>query len=234
MQPGRFLLFATFCIVACLLTSVSSAQEAEELSVPDDNNQLRVSWLYGAYVPKDAPLMPMTPINRLKLYERQSFTTPGIYVKSGFLGLLDQARGEPEEWGGGMAGYERRVASSYGQSLIQNSLSASGNALLGYEPRYDRCRCDGFWPRTWHAVMRNFVTYNKTEKDLRPQFALYGAAFASGMITSTWKPGTEAWKQGSNGVLIQAAFGVFSQWVGEFAPDIKRALRKKGIRLPQN
>jgi hypothetical protein len=78
--------------------------------------------------------------------------------------------------------------------------------------------------------MRNFVTYNKSEEELRPQFALYGAAFASGMISSTWKPGTEVWRQGSSGILTQAAFGVVSHWAGEFAPDITRALREKRLR----
>ena len=36
--------------------------------------------------------------------------------------------------------------------------------------------------------MRNFVTYNKTEKELRSQFALYGAAFGAGILSSLWKP----------------------------------------------
>ena len=32
--------------------------------------------------------------------------------------------------------------------------------------------------------MRNFLTYNRSEEELRPQLALYGAAFSSGMISS--------------------------------------------------
>ena len=80
----------------------------------------------------------MTLQNRLRVFERQTLTTPGIYLKSGFLGALDQSKGDPEQWGGGIEeGYDRRVASSYGQSLIQNSLSATGNALLQSEPRYE-------------------------------------------------------------------------------------------------
>ena len=186
-----------------------------------------VSWLYGPYVPKDVPLLPMTSQNRLRLYERQSFTTPGIYLKSGFIGLIEQANRTPQEWGGGVEGYGRRVASNYGQYLIQNSFSAGGNALLQYEPRYDRCQCAGLWPRTRHALLRNLLTYNQTEQEVRPQFALYGAAFASGMIASTWKPRSEVWRQGSYGMLTQAGFGALSTWIGEFAPEINRRLRGK-------
>jgi len=234
VREARFFLCATLSLAACLLTPVCLAQQTPEAPALGQESQLQVNWFYGAYVPTDVPLLPMTPGTRWKLYDRQSFTTPGIYAKSGFIALLDQARGTPQEWGGGMAGYGRRAAAGYGQFFMQNSLSASGNALLQYEPRYDRCHCSGLWPRTWHAVMRNFVTYNKTEAELRPQFALYGAAFASGMITSTWRPGTEAWKQGGTGVLTQAGFGVLSQWVGEFAPEITRVLNEKRLRKPQD
>jgi len=190
-----------------------------------------VSWLYGPYVPKDVPLLPMTFQNRLRLFERQSFTTPGIYLKSVFIGLIEQANGTPRDWGGGGDGYGRRVVSNYGQNLIQNSFSAGGNALLQYEPRYDRCHCAGFRLRTRHALLRNLLTYNHTERELRPQFALYGAAFASGMIASTWKPRTEIWHQGSYAMLTQAGFGSLTNWIGEFAPEIRRFLY--GERAPK-
>jgi hypothetical protein len=227
-----FFVLATFYISVCLFASVCSAQQTEPAAV--ENEQLLVNWAYGAYVPKDVPLVPMNPESRLILFERQSFTTPGIYIRSNFLGLLDQAKGSPEEWGGGIKGYGRRVTSAYSQTLIQNTLAATGNALLQYEPRYDRCRCSGFWPRTRHALMRNFLTYNKTERELRPQFALYGAAFTAGAISSAWKPRTEFWEQGAHGVLTQAAFGLISNWVGEFSPEIKRVLHRKSHSTPEN
>jgi hypothetical protein len=209
-----------------VLSSFCFAQELEAPAPAVENTQLLINPLYGAYVPKDVPLTPMTLSNRLRLYERQSFTAPGIYFKSSFLGLVNQAKGNPEEWGGGVEGYERRVASIYGQTLVQNSIATTGNALLQYEPRYDRCRCSGFWPRTRHAFMRNFLTYNKTEQELRPQFALYGAAFAAGMISSTWEPRTGIWAQGFRGIQTQAAFGMLSNWFGEFSPDILRVLKR--------
>jgi len=124
-----------------------------------------VNWLYGAYVPKEAPLVSLTVHQREKLFMRQTFTTPGIYIKSGFLALLDQASGEPYEWGGGLDGYRRRVASNYARTAIQNVFSTAGNAALRYEPRYDRCHCVGFGSRTKHALIRNFLTYNRTEKE---------------------------------------------------------------------
>ena len=102
-----------------------------------------------------------------------------------------------------------------------------GNGLLGFEPRYDRCKCNGFWPRTRHALIRNFVTYDRTEQHLRPQLGMYGGAFGGGVIAGTWAPDSpNLLARGYQGVITQAAFGVAANWVGEFAPDIKRMLQR--------
>src|SRR5258707_9511380 len=39
---------------------------------PAVNVQLPVNWLYGAYIPKDAPIVPLTGKQRFKLYVRQT------------------------------------------------------------------------------------------------------------------------------------------------------------------
>jgi hypothetical protein len=220
-------LLATFYIFTCFVTSACYAQQTESSAPAPKMERLLVNWFYGAYVPKEVPLTSMSLKEREQLYERQTFTTPGIYLRSGFLALIDQAEDNPQEWGSEMGGYGKRFASVYGRYLIQNSVSTTGNAILKYEPRYDRCHCSGLWPRTRHALMRNFLTYNETEKELRPQFALYGGAFASGMISSTWKPRSEVLEQGYQGMLTQAEFGLVANWIGEFAPDILRVLERK-------
>ena len=217
--------------VLSLLIELSAAQAPAPSHPPPaakSDSQLNVNWLYGAYVDKDAPLIPLTGHQRFKLFVRQSFTTPGIYVKTAFFSLGDQINNSPPEWGTGFGGYARRVGSRQGQFVIQNSLSALGNGLLGYEPRYNRCRCAGFWNRTGHAVARNFVTYDRTEKALRPQIALYGVAFGAGVVSGTWKPSDrDLLAEGYRGAITQVAFGMAANWIGEFAPDIKRVLRGK-------
>jgi hypothetical protein len=127
-----------------------------------------------------------------------------------------------------MPGYARRFGSRYGTFVIQNSLAAVGNAAAGYETRYDICRCSGFWPRTEHAVARNFVTYNSSEQQLRPQGPLYAAAYVAGMISATWYPEhRNPWAQGAYNSLWQMAIGSGVNWVSEFSMDI---LHKVGIQ----
>ena len=218
---GLFILF--LALTSCKAQIVS---EKPSSPAPKSNEELPVNWLYGAYVPKDVPLHPLSGKQRLQLFLRQSFTTPGVYLKTALFSLSDHAENHPQEWGDGLGGYAKRAASRYGQFVAQNALSSVGNALLGYEPRYDRCRCTGFWPRTGHAVLRNFVTYNRTEKQLRPQFGMYAGAFAGGVIAGTWQPDNPGLlAKGYQGVITQAIFGVCANWLGEFAPDIKRVLK---------
>ena len=211
-----------------LLPSRAQESNSTNTQAPEKANALDVNWLYGAYVPKEIPLVTLTGRQRFKLYLAQSFTTPGIYIKSTLFSLSAQIANSPPEWGGGIGGYGRRFGSRYGQSLIQNTLSSGGNALLGYEPRYDRCRCTGFWPRTGHAFMRNFVTYNRTETGLRPQFALYAGALGSGAISSLWFPSKpNVWVESYQAMILQAGWGLATNWVGEFAPEIARTLKRK-------
>jgi hypothetical protein len=208
-----------FLLLASMTTADTRAQQA---------SQLDVNWLYGAFVPKDVPLLPLNNQQRLRLFVAQSFTTPGIYIKTILFSTADQAHGNPYEWGDGISGYGKRVASRYGQYLIQNSLSSAGNALLRYEPRYDRCRCSGFWPRTRHAFVRNFITYNQTESERRPQFAMYTAAFGSGALSSLWYPGNpKPWVEGYQAMITQGGWGLATNWVGEFAPEINRVLKRR-------
>ncbi|HEY6290084.1 MAG TPA: hypothetical protein VI455_00780 [Terriglobia bacterium] len=218
---------AAATVALALLAAPGRAQEHTK-PAENTNEQLNVNWLYGSYVPKEVPLRALTYHERLKLYVKQSFTTPGIYVKTALFSIGDQIDNSPPQWGSGLDGYARRVASREGQFVIQNTFSAYGNALLLYEPRYDRCRCDGFWPRTRHALLRNLVTYNRTEKELRPQIPLYVAAFGAGVVAGTWQPGKQDLvADGYRGAIAQVGFGFAANWIGEFAPEITRVLRRK-------
>ena len=197
--------------------------------------RLPIEWIIGPYVPVQERLKPLTNNQRGQIYVRQTFLTAGSYVARAFSAGIDQARGEPHDWGGGLAGYGRRYAARYGEFVVQNSLVAGGDALLGYEPRYDFCRCDGFWRRTRHAISRNFVAYNRTERELRPQVPMYAGAFAAGLLYNTWLPGHHnIGKGGAYSMLSQAGIGSGYNFVSEFALDILHAfsLKKTVKRAP--
>jgi hypothetical protein len=184
-------------------------------------------WIAGIYVGKNRRLVPMTAHQREDYYLHQTLTTPEAYMKRAFAALIDQARGVPA-WQGGIGGYAERFASREGQFIAANSLAALGNAKLGYEVRYDKCKCSGFKPRLKHAILRNFLTYDRTEETLRPQFALYGGAFGGGLLATAWKPSPKnAWVNGGWAVLGQAGYGALLNVITEFGTEINR---KQGVR----
>jgi hypothetical protein len=182
----------------------------------------------GVYVGRNRKLVTLTAQQRKEIYLRQTLTTPGAYGKRAFGALIDQARGTPSQWDDGWGGYFERWASREGQFITANTIAAIGNAKLGYEVRYDKCKCGGFGPRTKHAILRNFLTYDRSEVSLRPQWALYGGAFAGGLVATTWKPSTQSYLVNAAwGVVGQAAYGTLLNFVTEFGTEINR---KQGVK----
>jgi hypothetical protein len=250
MRPSRngrdcTLLFA-LCLGFVLLVPPPGAAQQNGPTSPDDKypenptkqenapsgsarlGRLPIEWIIGPYIPVQERLEPLSNPERGQIYVRQTFLTAGSYLARAFSAGIDQARGEPHDWGGGGAGYGRRYVARYGEFVVQNSMVSGGNALLGYEPRYDFCRCDGFWPRTRHAISRNFVAYNRSERELRPQVPMYAGAFAAGVLYNTWLPGQHnIWRGGAYNMLSQAGIGSGYNFVSEFALDILHAFGLK-------
>lgn len=217
---------------ACLLTQTSVGQtvpnqQSENARPP--GGQINVNWLYGSYVPKEVPLEPLSRGQRLKLYWRQTYVTPGIYIKTALFAIHDQISDSNPSWGNGFGGFAKRFGNRQLQFITQNSVSSLGNGIAGWEPRYDRCRCDGFWRRTRHAVVRNFVTYDATERSLRPQLMPYLGAFGASALATTWEPDNPKWQvHGYQAAITQVFVGVAINWISEFAPEIGATLKIKG------
>jgi len=185
-------------------------------------------WIAGEYMGRNRKLVSPTREQREEIYLRQTLTTPEAYIKRMFAAGIDQVRGVPYQWDDGWGGYAERFASREGQFIAANSLAALGNAKLGYEVRYDQCKCQGLWPRTKHAIVRNFLTYDRSEERMRPQWALYGGAFGGGMIATAWKPGSKnPFAEGGYAALEQMGWGTALNFVTEFSREINR---KQGVK----
>jgi hypothetical protein len=219
------ILAAGFLVMGC---SAQDQVQGSSTHSAKPTGQLNVNWFYGSYVPKEVALMPLDGRQRFKLYLRQTYTTPGIYIKTALFAIHDQISDSNPEWGDDFEGFAKRVGNRQAQFIIQNSISSLGNGILGWEPRYNRCQCDGFWPRTRHAIIRNFVTYDRTEKSLRPQIMPYLGAFSASSIATTWEPGNPKWQmRGYQAAITQIFIGSGINWIGEFAPEIGRVFKKK-------
>jgi hypothetical protein len=213
------------------LATPCSAQEVvkgAEAQTGQPGSQINVNWFYGSYIPKDVPIEPLNGRQRVSLYLRQTYTTYGIYIKSTLFTVHDQIHNTNPAWGKGWDGFAKRLGTRQAQFVVQNSIASLGDGLLGWEPRYDRCRRDAFWARTRHALARNFVTYARNERSLRPQVMPYVGAFAGGALATTWEPDDPSWRiRGYQAAIPQVLVGMAVNWIGEFAPEIGGVLHKK-------
>ncbi len=76
--------------------------------------------------------------------------------------------------------------------------------------------------------MQNFLTDDRSEENLRPQFALYRGAFGGGLLSTAWKPSPKnARVNGGWAVLRQAAYGSLVNLITEFGTEINR---KQGVK----
>jgi len=220
--------------IAGLALAASIAVAAPCVAQDTTAGQINVNWLYGSYVPKDVPLVPLDGGQRATLYVRQTYTTIGIYAKTTFFAIHDQIHDVNAEWGGGWDGFAKRLGTRQAEFIVQNSVIALGDGAVGWEPRYDRCRCDGVWRRTRHAIARNFVTYARDERSKRPQLMPYAGAFAGGALATTWEPGQPTWwKEGYQSAVAQTFIGVAINMIGEFAPEIFGVFHRKHATAPR-
>jgi hypothetical protein len=212
-----------------LASSCFGQDHFEKPGSPTLNETLQVNWLYGAFIPKEAPVQPLSNEERFNLYLRQTYTTTGIYIKTGFFVLHDQGVDAPPGWERGASGFGKRLGSLQTQNILQNSLTSLGDAVVNVEPRYDRCRCDGAWPRLRHAVVRNFITYGGADdKAIRPHIVPFAAAFGAGVTVASWEPqNSSVMTKGYQVVVTQIWIGVVVDTLAEFAPDFERMLHRK-------
>jgi len=103
---------------------------------------------------------------------------------------------DPTEWHGDIGGYGRRVASTFGDSLIKKSLEYGLNEALHRDARYYRCSCSGFLPRLGHAVKSTLTARNREGNYVFSVPALAANYTAEIIVTETWYPDRYNYKDG--------------------------------------
>jgi len=172
---------------------------------------------------------PLTGGERWKIYFKQTYWSVGAYFGSFFAALvLDQAKGDPKEWGGGFRGYGRRVLSRWATgNVVQNSFQHPAAAVLNEDVRYITSNQHGFKRRAGHAVLYSFLTYNNQGRPTL-NIANIGGYYVASAASTLWLPGHR------NAALYTLSDG--SQAIGlsvpvnllqEFWPEVCRTLFHK-------
>lgn len=171
---------------------------------------------------------PLTESERWHRYWRDTLLSPAMLTVYAAGGVYTEIDKDPPEWGQGAEGWARRTASYAGVIAAQETIRQGGAAALGYDPRYLKCDCKGFFRRTGHALLWTFLT---KDHDGRTRFdapAVVGA-YGSGMLSMLWYPRrysplTDGFRVGSQQVGL--SFGVNA--LSEFGAELKRAFLPRG------
>ena len=203
--------------------SVSASPPAK-----DQTQRTDVNALTGMAVASLSNYTPLTLKERWKLYLEMTYASAGPYFGPLVNALaLDQASGTPRQWGGGFAGFGRRLASRAGNAVLQGTFQAPLAALLHEDVRYIPTSQRSIQRRALHAVLYSFLTYNdKGHSALN--VANLTAFYASTAVTTTWLPGIGnaaryTFVNGSQQIALSFPLNV----VQEFWPEIQRHLFRR-------
>ncbi len=185
MDNGRM---AGALLVALALGGAPAA--AQQPTAPDS-----VTSVAAPAAPATAPASAATPApaarrrgsDRWHAYVHD-ILGPGAWLGVGAGSGLEQAETSPTQWGTGASGFGKRVASTYGDLFVQESVRHGLAAALDRSTNYHRCACRGFGAKARNAFVETF-----TDRDAEGQRQFseprVAGAVAGGFAPLLWWPG---------------------------------------------
>jgi hypothetical protein len=169
---------------------------------------------------------PISAKYKITIALKDSFDYPLFGVGAAYAGLYQLENSHPQ-FGQGMAGYARRLGTSYADQIIGNMLTEGFMPIVFHEdPRYFRKSQGSTASRVGYALSRIFVT--KTDHgNASFNFAeVVGNGVAAGIGLSYYRDDRD-FKDFAQNWGTQLATDATSQVLKEFWPDIKRRFFKK-------
>ena len=206
---------------------------ADQTSGAGRQPRFSVNPITGMVASREATYVPLTGEERWKLYWRMNYFSMGAYFGPFFSALvLDQATGSPEQWGGGFAGYGRRVASRTGTAILQGTFQAPVAYLLHEDVRYIASRRPGFKHRVGHAALYSVLTYTNSGRPTL-NVANLGSYYAATAVSTVWLPGHyKVLEYALKNSTEQIGLTVPINMLQEFWPEIVRRFHHGGNEGP--
>jgi len=220
-------LLATVALFASLLPHLGaqgSSSEPETKPVleqaPPDKRVLGVLPNYRT-ANETAVYSPITAKQKFSIASKDSFDYPLVALAAVIAGWGQLTNDNPS-FGQGMAGYGRRVGTSYADQAIGNMMTeAIFPAFLHEDPRYFRRGHGSKWSRTFYAASRVFVTRTDGGNWRFNYSEVLGNATAVA-ISNSYYPDNRTVSANVEKLGQQIGIDAASQVLKEFWPDIKR------------
>ncbi len=188
----------------------------------------RLLWTLPNYLTLEnvGKVPPLTTGQEFRVVTRESFDIT-VYPYAAFVAALSQADRSDKGYGQGWGAYGKRVASAFGDSVIENYMTgAIFPSLLNEDPRYYQMGKGGFWHRAEYSASRIVVTRTNAGRNQFNYSEIVGAAVAAG-VGNTYHANSD--RTVSNTLSVwgeQVAWDTFTIEMKEFWPDLRRAVGK--------
>lgn len=161
-----------------------------------------------------------------KQYLKQAYGRKAM-LNAGTGAAISHARNAPHEWGGGIAGFGKRLGSAVAEhavkSTIEFGVASVRHEELGYRPSGKH----GFGPRLKYALLSTVVTHKTTTGRRTVASGRIAGAVGAGFISRTWQPArlhTIGSGAASSGILLGVDAG--THVAREFWPEIRHPRRR--------
>ena len=202
------------------------AQDASNITNPSQSDML-----IGTRVPRDLPWRTPTNEERVRVWWRSIAASPGSYMRSAFTSVPQHLSNNPSDYGQGWGAYGQRFGNTFLTYSLQDTASHALAAASHYEMRYIQCKCTGTLPRIGHALLFNFVTYDKNGKKVFNWPSIVGA-YSVGMLSAQYTPNQKWSAQGIQAGHNNITFGFASALLQEFMPNKLFSRRKNTLPPP--
>ena len=121
---------------------------------------------------------------------------------------LNQLTGHPKEYGGGIAGFGKRLAGGFATHTVKTTVEHVVAAPLHEQLDYERSEKTGFGPRLGYALKSTVITRNTRTGRKTPAIGRISGHAAAGAFAQTVLPGVAGASTAGFGLAAEAGMNV--------------------------
>jgi hypothetical protein len=172
----------------------------------------------------------LTADERVQVLIKNNFLSVGAVMRAVGPAIGGQFGNTPPDWGRTAEGFGRRVGTQFAIQTTRGLVSGGSAAMLGRDPRYQRCNCEGVFRRMGQSfsglVMGADASGARRFDPSNMMGAYTGGYVGASLYPDRYRISVKGYQLGTQ----QAGQVVVQNLLLEFGPDIKRFFKTKVLR----
>jgi len=178
-------------------------------------------------LPQALGQVPNSTETQKDVFLRQTFGVNAVARSVAGAGFA-QIQGKPREWGGGVTGFGKRLASGFGSHLVKHTIQFGVATVRHERLGYQKSQDQGFGRRMRHALASTVIV-GRTDREGNTFAAGHlSGVLGAGFISRLWQPArlhTISSGFSTSGMIF--ATDALGNILREFWPEIRHPRRKR-------